>query len=370
MISNKVALIIFVTASEEYDETTAAAQYFLHMASQTGIPIISWNADNSGFTFSKPLSNFRILQMAPPITHQIRAMIALLKRYNWSRFGVVTSKMAGSKQFLKLVQDEIQLQDDRHSFKLEIVHHAEIEESNPGDSSSDQHIEHHLRALKNSEARIILLYSTATRVKSLFRVAEKLGLLSEKYLWIGTQSVKGAMTSALTPVQSGMLTVNFHTVSNAMFPPADDVLPMIIGLAPKLFGLALSKLSLNDSHVMASTSTCSFNASNVIWPLGEHIYDKMKSSFLKGNPYHAKDGLHSFFYLFTQDGTLRDSYLTISNLRTKRNKEAREPSYYWDKVGEFTNGELRMDDIEWPNGKTNPPQGTPDKFHVKIIHQH
>lgn len=58
----------------------------------------------------------------------------------------------------------------------------------------------------------------------------------------------------------------------------------------------------------------------------------MKGSFLKGNPYHAKDTLHSFFYLFTDDGILRDSYLTISNLRTKRNKEAREASYYWDKV--------------------------------------
>lgn len=31
-----------------------------------------------------------------------------------------------------------------------------------------------------------------------------------------------------------MLTVNFHTVSNAMFPPIDDALPMIIGLAPKV----------------------------------------------------------------------------------------------------------------------------------------
>lgn len=49
----EVALIVFVTASETFDETTSAAQYFLHMASQTGIPIIAWNADNSGFTFNK-----------------------------------------------------------------------------------------------------------------------------------------------------------------------------------------------------------------------------------------------------------------------------------------------------------------------------
>ncbi|KAI1720636.1 ligated ion channel l-glutamate- and glycine-binding site domain-containing protein [Ditylenchus destructor] len=265
MISNKVALIIFVTASEEFDEVTAASQYFLHMASQTGIPIIAWNADNSGYTFSKPLSEYRIIQMAPPIVQQIQAMIALLRRYNWSRFGVVATKMAGSKQFIKLVQDEIQLQDDRYSFPLEIVHHTEID-INLGHS----HIEQHLKALKNSEARIILLYSNIVKVRSLFQVAGELGLLSEKYLWIGTQSVKGALTFALPPTQPGMLTVNFHTVSNAMFPPADD-----------LFGLALAKLDMNESVSLASTSTCSFNSSNMVWPLGEHIYSSRNCFVIK-----------------------------------------------------------------------------------------
>lgn len=68
----QVSLIIFVTASETYDATTAAEQYFLTQASYTGIPVIAWNADNSGFTFGQDLSTYRIIQMAPPIDHQIR----------------------------------------------------------------------------------------------------------------------------------------------------------------------------------------------------------------------------------------------------------------------------------------------------------
>uniref|UniRef100_A0AC34QH57 Uncharacterized protein n=1 Tax=Panagrolaimus sp. JU765 TaxID=591449 RepID=A0AC34QH57_9BILA len=362
MIANKVALIIFVTAAEDYDESTSSGQYFLHMASQTGIPIIAWNADNSGYTFPKMLSEYRILQLAPPIEHQIRAMIALLKRYNWSRFGVVTSKMAGSKQFLKSVQELTQNHDDR-SFKMKLVHHSEID-----DSLDDFAIEKHLKALRSSEARIILLYSTAVRVRKIFEIAEKYGLLSEKYLWIGTQSVKGTMTTVVPPIQHGMLTVNFHTVSNAMFPPADDVLPLIIGLAPKLFGTALSKLNFNETESLQSTSSCTSDAGDIIWPLGRQIYDTMKSSFLKGNPYHSKDGQDSFFYLFNDDGKLKDSYLTISNLRqARRGNEIKEGSFYWDKVGEYTNGVLRMADIEWPGGRANPPQGTPDKFHVKVV---
>lgn len=62
------------------------------------------------------LSKLRMLQMAPPIEHQIRAMLALLKRYNWSKFGVVTSKIAGSNEFLQQVQQQIDENEDR-SFK-------------------------------------------------------------------------------------------------------------------------------------------------------------------------------------------------------------------------------------------------------------
>lgn len=51
--------------------------------------------------------------MAPPIEHQIRAMLALLKRYNWVKFGIVCSKMPGSENFLKSVQYEMQSSDDR-----------------------------------------------------------------------------------------------------------------------------------------------------------------------------------------------------------------------------------------------------------------
>ena len=35
--------------SEHFGRTTAASQYFLQLAGYLGIPVISWNADNSGF---------------------------------------------------------------------------------------------------------------------------------------------------------------------------------------------------------------------------------------------------------------------------------------------------------------------------------
>ena len=36
-------------SSEHFGRSTAASQYFLQLAGYLGIPVISWNADNSGF---------------------------------------------------------------------------------------------------------------------------------------------------------------------------------------------------------------------------------------------------------------------------------------------------------------------------------
>nr|CDJ95180.1 Extracellular ligand-binding receptor and Glutamate receptor and Ionotropic glutamate receptor domain containing protein [Haemonchus contortus] len=358
IVKNKVALVIFVTASETYDSTTSAEQYFLTLTAYTGIPVIAWNADNSGFTFGKDLTPFRIIQMAPPIEHQIRAMIALLRRYSWSKFGVVCSQMAGSSEFIKSVRREI-AEASNKSAKFEMMFHSQLDTSNVTD------IDTQLEELKKSQSKIVLLYATTAQARAIFDRATPLGLTSDKYLWIGTQSVRGTQTSVTGHIQPGMLSVNFHTVSNAMFAPRDDVLPLIIQLAPKLFGAALMLLPSNQSMSLESTASCKDEDGPPSWSDGDKIYELMKMAFVKGNPFHVDDGHDSFFYTFNKYGKLKNSMLQISNLR--KNPKG---GLYWDKVGIFTNNELRMADVEWPGDKANPPQGTADKFHVKVVTLH
>lgn len=91
----------------------------------------------------------------------------------------------------------------------------------------------------------------------------------------------------------------------------------------------------------------------------------MKAAFVKGNPFHVDDGHDSFFYTFEKTGRLRNSILQISNLRTNSKGEKT-----WEKVGIFTNNELKMADVQWPGEKANPPQGAADKFHVKVVTLH
>ncbi|CAB01667.4 PBPe domain-containing protein [Caenorhabditis elegans] len=356
--SNNVALIIFVTASETYDSTTAAEQYFLTAASYTGIPIIAWNADNAGFTFENDLGPYRIIQMAPPIEHQARAMLALLRRYNWPKFGVVTSEMAGNDRFVTAIREELELFSNK-STKFEMIHFSHMNTKN------DTDVDLKLADVKKNQAKIILLYANAAQAGTIFSHAEKMDMIGEKYLWIGTQSVKGTQTTVKAPAQAGMLCVNFHTVSNAMFAPRDDILPLIIQLAPKLFGAALLQLRPNEMFSLKSNVSCKSEDGDPYWDNGKYIYEHMKAAFVKGNPFHVDDGHDSFFYTFEKTGRLRNSILQISNLRTNSKGEKT-----WEKVGIFTNNELKMADVQWPGEKANPPQGAADKFHVKVVTLH
>ena len=47
-IASNVSAILFLTNYEAYGRETASAQYFLQLAGYLGIPVIAWNADNSG----------------------------------------------------------------------------------------------------------------------------------------------------------------------------------------------------------------------------------------------------------------------------------------------------------------------------------
>lgn len=53
LIKQNVVAIFYPADSESYGRTTASSQYFMHLASYTGIPIIAWNADNSGLLVNR-----------------------------------------------------------------------------------------------------------------------------------------------------------------------------------------------------------------------------------------------------------------------------------------------------------------------------
>lgn len=74
--------------------------------------------------------------------------------------------------------------------RFEVVHHEEIDSE-----LGDQHIKQRLTALKNSEARIIVLYSTTDRTRRIFQVCQ-FNISKDNYeifilpiLWVSYQQI-------------------------------------------------------------------------------------------------------------------------------------------------------------------------------------
>lgn len=105
-LSFNVSAILYLMNYEQYGRSTASAQYFLQLAGYLGIPVIAWNADNSGLERRASQSSLQ-LQLAPSLEHQTAAMLSILERYKWHQFSVVTSLIAGHDDFIQAVRERV-----------------------------------------------------------------------------------------------------------------------------------------------------------------------------------------------------------------------------------------------------------------------
>ena len=154
-----VSAIIYLMNYEQYGRSTASAQYFLQLAGYLGIPVISWNADNSGLERTASQSTLQV-QLAPSIEHQAAAMLSILERYKWHQFSIVTSQIAGHDDFVQAVRERVN--DMQELFKFTILNSVIV--TRPSD----------LMELVNSEARVMLLYCTKGEAIDILAAAEEL----------------------------------------------------------------------------------------------------------------------------------------------------------------------------------------------------
>ncbi|KAL1448197.1 hypothetical protein WDU94_012287 [Cyamophila willieti] len=111
-LSVNVSAILYLMNYEKYGRSTASAQYFLQLAGYLGIPVIAWNADNSGLERRASHSSLK-LQLAPSLEHQTAAMLSILERYKWHQFSIVTSQIAGHDDFIQAVRERMTNMTDR-----------------------------------------------------------------------------------------------------------------------------------------------------------------------------------------------------------------------------------------------------------------
>ncbi|XP_043501800.1 glutamate receptor ionotropic, NMDA 2B isoform X7 [Polistes fuscatus] len=334
-LSLNVSAILYLMNYEQYGRSTASAQYFLQLAGYLGIPVIAWNADNSGLERRASQSNLQ-LQLAPSLEHQTAAMLSIMERYKWHQFSIVTSQIAGHDDFIQAIRERISEMQDR--FKFNILTTIQFTDS------SD------IIELVNSESRVMLLYSTREEATRILKAAQDYKITGENYVWIVTQSViENLQFASQFPV--GMLGVHFDTSSESLINE--------INTAVKVYANAVEDFVNDPENANRSLDTqlsCE-GAGEARWKTGDLFFKYLKNVSVEGD--QGKPNIQ-----FTQDGVLKAAELKIMNLRPGLSRQL-----VWEEIGVWKSWKkegLDIKDIVWPGNTHTPPQGVPEKFNLKI----
>lgn len=358
--------------------TSVATEYITNVAQVLGLPVISWDP-----FFPDAMANDAdslLLQLAPTIYHECKAMILLMERYNWTEFSIVTIKDL-AQDFIQGMELMVKVTSTTQGYlrKARFANIATVildYDTSVYYLSDEQqkYVKEELQALKKAQSRIILFHSSWEQTSNILEVAEAEGLIGPTYGWILTSSSVGEIDpdrTAYTRLPTGLLAVSQNR--------STDKVEEAIRSAIKLFGNALNTLTVTaDEHQLHPNFTCDGNIQFTQWKSGRTLYDAMKENEQEQTPpirhssrYRSSTDDTSVPVTFTDSGVIEHVELNLLNVRpsTRRGRQQ------WDKVGRIypkkegsdTQLTLEIDEIMWPGGLPVPPRGKPEKRYFRIV---
>lgn len=78
-------------------QSGSQAHFIMHLAHSAGIPMITWSVTA---TLAQRPKKQRALHLAPTVAHEAKAMLAIMDRYSWHSFSVVSTTLAGHDDFI------------------------------------------------------------------------------------------------------------------------------------------------------------------------------------------------------------------------------------------------------------------------------
>ncbi|KAL3205184.1 hypothetical protein MRX96_040853 [Rhipicephalus microplus] len=203
LLPDDVVAVLYLTNSAVFGSNAASVQYVLQLLGYLGVPVIAWNADN--IALDQRASQARVLQLAPSVVHQVAAIFAILERYSWYQFAVITTNLGGHEDFVRAVRDR-QLESSSLRARYSVL------EVRTFRGRTRQEFRRQLEPVAAGEARVILLFASKDDSRELFAAASQLGMTGKNYVWIVTQSVIGAHPGVAPPeYPAGLLGIHYNT---------------------------------------------------------------------------------------------------------------------------------------------------------------
>ena len=145
--------------------------------------------------------NYRYLRS--PLTHQSKAIQAILDALQVQKYSIVYETQKGN---VKLAKAVISLDTKRAGNVFEAPLPSKEKHD---DSTFVVHVTEVLTRIKIQEIKVIVLSCREQSVKTVFDVAKKLGMVSENFLWIGTEAVTQALNDTTNGQGTPIRILNF-----------------------------------------------------------------------------------------------------------------------------------------------------------------
>ncbi|XP_038711272.1 glutamate receptor 2.8-like isoform X2 [Tripterygium wilfordii] len=349
-------------------ETSMEANFMIKLGDKAQVPIVTFSASSASLTSFHTQYFVRATQND---SSQVAAISALVQAYQWREAVLVYVDDEYGQGIIPFLNDALQAVDTRVSYRSVI-----------SSSASNDKIEAELYKLMTMQTRVFIAHMLPSLGSRVFSIAKRIGMMSEGFVWIMTDSMTNLLSSLNNSVvdsMQGLLGVKsyvpitkeleeFQVRWKRKFQQEN---PAVVGVELNVFGLraydAVVALAMAAENAVNSTNFQIFqnpksDSANSTTDLDSIGVSQSGPVFLQALLKTTFNGLSGEFRLI--DRQLQSSTFQIVNIN---GNGARRVGYWTPdrglvrnlKVssGHSTTNSSILGTIIWPGDSTSIPKG-------------
>ncbi|XP_038633680.1 glutamate receptor ionotropic, NMDA 2C isoform X2 [Scyliorhinus canicula] len=316
---SRIHAVIF----EDDVESEAVAQILDFVSAQVSAPIIGMSGGSTVVLTPKE-QHSTFLQLGASMEQQIKVIFKVMEEYDWGSFAIITSFFPGYQEFI----NHIQLFIETSHFGWEVEQTLTLEMTRNEDNSKTK------RLLQQIDAQVLILYCSREEAEYLFELAEEVNLLGPGYIWILPSITVGNIERVAKQFPVGLISVMTERWKMSLQQRVRDGVA-IIAKGAESFYKAYGYIPGPSADCKHATRGGRRNI----------LYRHMLNISWEG-----KD------FSFNKDGYLVRPSMIVMTLNRSR---------FWEMVGRWENGLIRMKYPVWPRyGKFQQPVS--DSGHLTV----
>ncbi|XP_072339341.1 glutamate receptor ionotropic, NMDA 2C-like [Scyliorhinus torazame] len=316
---SRIHAVIF----EDDIESEAVAQILDFVSAQVSAPVIGMSGGSTVVLTPKE-QHSTFLQLGASMEQQIKVIFKVMEEYDWGSFAIITSFFPGYQEFI----NHIQLFIETSYFGWEVEQTLTLEMIRNEDNSKTK------RLLQQIDAQVLILYCSREEAEYLFELAEEVNLLGPGYIWILPSITVGNIERVAKQFPVGLISIMTERWKMSLQQRVRDGVA-IIAKGAESFYKAYGYIPGPSADCKHATRGGRRNI----------LYRHMLNISWEG-----KD------FSFNKDGYLVRPSMVVMTLNRSR---------FWEMVGRWENGLIRMKYPVWPRyGKFQQPVS--DSAHLTV----